>query len=95
LAVSASLLSAAQCFAGFACAESWPTVHLGWDFQAEPPLKAEQGREPGSARPYISPTRVASVAEPTEILFLQFRLCQLLFFMFYLCYNLVDAAGAF
>ena len=52
LAVSASLLSAAQRFAGFVFAKAWPTALLGRDLLAELPLKAKEGGKPGSVRPH-------------------------------------------
>jgi len=52
LPVSASLLSAARRFAGFAFAKPWPAALLGWDLLAELPLKAKEGGEPSSAQPH-------------------------------------------
>lgn len=42
LAVSASLLSTAQCFAGFAFAKAWLTALPGQDLLAKLPLKAKE-----------------------------------------------------
>lgn len=50
LAASASLLLAAQHFAGFASAKPWPAK--GRDLLVELQLKAEEGGEPGSACAY-------------------------------------------
>lgn len=48
LAVSASLLWAALHFAGFAFAKTWPAALLGWDSQAETPLKTKSLALPSS-----------------------------------------------
>lgn len=52
LAVSASLVSSARCFAGFVFAKVWPTALLGQDLPAELPLKAQEGGEPGGVGPH-------------------------------------------